>query len=222
MSVQVDLYLAPYGEQSLGREAFLDVAGDLIRQKLVAPPYRVFQGGKGLAKGLGDATRLFVARKKPAKGPSLCTPSQLADYAPGWDEDLPAGTKVVFEGDNGTGLGAALGACDLQRKSVFVHFAGLNWKAERVKVNGRTMMAYPASVLLLSSPEALEFGGDREGLTTGTWAATRVRRAKVRFRQCLILVGDRGPTVEDVRGSVVEKFVRKHFGTPLQVVEASA
>src|SRR5262249_42216624 len=67
MSVQVDLYLAPYGEQSLGREAFLDVAGDLIRQKLVAPPYRVFQGGKGLAKGLGDATRLFVARKKPAK-----------------------------------------------------------------------------------------------------------------------------------------------------------
>jgi hypothetical protein len=220
MSVQVDFYLAPGGVQPLAREAFLDVAADLIRQKLVVPPYRLFEGGKGLATGLAAATRP-AARKKRATRQSLDSPAQLADYAPGWDEDLPAGTKVLFEGDDGTALGSALGACDLQKNSVFVHFAGLSWNAERVKVNGRTMMAYPASVLLLSSPEALEFEGDREGLTTGTWTAARVRRQKVRFGQCLVLVGDRGPTVADVRGSVVEKFVRKHFGTPLQVVEVS-
>ena len=201
MSVQVDLYIAPAIGRRLSRDVILEVADDLIQQELVVPPYRIFQGGKGLA----EAVR---------------APTTLTEYVPEWGEPLPRGTKVVYAGEDRQALRSVLSGCDSNRRTIVVVFAGLNWETERVRIEGRIQVSCPATVLLASSPEEIAFEFDEDSVRTGEWRGRRVRRVEeVRFHQCLILSGEKGPDVERIKGSIVEGFVRKHLGTVPQVVE---
>jgi hypothetical protein len=201
MSVQVDLYIAPAIGQRLSRDAILEVADDVIQQDLVVPPYQVFRGGKGLAE-------------------AIRTPTTLTEYVPEWDEPLPRGTKVIYTGDDRRALRSVLSGCDPDRRTFVVVFAGLNWKAERVRIKGRVHVCCPASVVLAFSPEEIAFAFNEETERTGVWQGRRIRRVEeVRFRQCLILSGEGSLDVGKIKGSVVEGFVRKHLGTALQVVE---
>jgi hypothetical protein len=201
MSVQGDLYIAPAIGQRLSRDVILETADDLIQQKLVVPPYQIFQGGKSLAE-------------------AIRAPTTLTEYVPEWGEPLPRGTKVVYAGDDRQALRSALSGCDSNRRTIIVVFAGLNWETERVRIEGRIHVSCPASVVLASFPEEIAFEFDEESVRTGQWQGRRVRRVEeVRFRQCLILSGEKGLDVERIKGSIVEGFVRNHFGTALQVVE---
>src|SRR5262249_18038450 len=127
MSIQVDLYIAPAIGQRLSRDGILEVADGLIRQKLVVPPYQIFQGGKGLAE-------------------AIRAPTTLAEYVPGWGEPLPRGTKVVYAGDDRQALRSVLSGCDSDRRTIIVVFAGLNWETERVRIEGRIHVSCPATV----------------------------------------------------------------------------
>jgi hypothetical protein len=202
MSVQVDLYVAPAAGRALSGEVFLEVVDDLLREKLVVPPYRVFRGGKGLA----DAIR---------------APTTLIEYVPEWGERLPRGTKFLDAKDDRRALRTALEGCDLDKTTVVVDFAGLDWEAERVRVGGRMQVVCPAAVALASAVHEIVFAFDDEQTRTGEWRGRRVRRVdEARFRQCMILSGEDGPDVRRITGSVVEAFARKHLGADLQVVES--
>ncbi len=188
----------------------------LTRGDLVVPSYRVFLGKKGSAKRLSDPARR--RRRKPSKPFGLEAPFQLAKYYPPMDKAPPDGIELLYEGDEVPALRSVVGGCDFLRKSVFVTFWGLNWDTETVRDRGRKVVAYRASVLLISSPEELVFENDSERFAPKDWWPEHSRPEKLTCRQCVMLIGNGGTYLENVWGSVVEEFFREQFGTPLQMV----
>ena len=215
MSITIDIYLAPGPGKSLTSEAFLGVVEALIRRDLVVPPYRVFLGKKGAAEGLSIPGR---CRMKPSKIRRLEVPTQLTHYYPPLDHAPPEGIVLVYEGDEVPALRSAIEGCDFLRKSVFVTFLWLNWETETIRERRRKVVIYRASVLLLSSPEELEFKDNHEDIGPVEWVPERFRRQKIACHQCAVLVSNSGAYLENVPGSVVEDFFGQQFGTPLQMV----
>jgi hypothetical protein len=217
MSIELDIYLGPKAGRSLTPEEFVGVAAGLIEEDLVVPPYRVFQGRKETARGLADALRREGRGRLTSK--DFTTPSDLTDYFPPTFGELPRGIKIAHGGSDGAAFLAALRACDFGR-SVFAHLDALKWGSTTVKKRGEKLPSYSylAAVLLVWSPEELAFEDDYDYVRTQAWWPKRTGRRPVAFHQCAAFAGYLGPRLEEIRGSPVEAFFRKRFGSPLQAV----
>jgi hypothetical protein len=140
----------------------------------------------------------------------------------------------------------ALKGCDLGQ-AVSVGFGALNWNAEKARTGtyypgeGLIFLSSPKQEIRFEEPDfprALRAGRRRwrrskqdlcdavilQDRRTYVLSKTRLRAVEaVRFRQCLILDGAdplAGSLCDELRGSELQRFVEKHFGSPLQVYES--
>jgi hypothetical protein len=223
MSIQLELRVAPAQGRVLNQGKIVSLVEGLLDQDLVLPPFRLIRG-----EGLLDED-LWLSKLLPTLSPRRDKP--------------PRGTKSVYDGDDTAALLTALKGCDLGGQAVSVGFGPLNWNAEKT----RQGIYYPGeSLILFCSPDeeiTFEEPGFPRALRTargrsrqGPWEAvllpdrrTYVLSKKtlravgaVRFRQCLILSGGdslAGSLCDELRGSELQRFVEKYFGSPLQVCE---
>jgi hypothetical protein len=210
MSIAVNLHVAPAQGRALSQGEMVKIVEELLDQDLVVPPYRLLRGAELLTVAAGHPTTLGAV-----------------DFP--WRSKLPKGAKSLYEGDDPTALLAALKDCDLGKQTISVSFGGLNWKPEKC----RGGFYYPGeSLILFTSPdEEMTFERpdrprepfDLPSLGTSELAKKRIRSVKAaRFRQCLILHGEKalaGMVCDELKGSELQRFVEKHFGSPLQVCE---
>jgi hypothetical protein len=227
MSIVVCLRVAPAQGRVLTPGKIVSLVEGLLDQDLVLPQFRLVRG-----EGLLDED-LWLSKLLPTLYPKRDKP--------------PRGTKSVYDGDNTAALLTALNGCDLERQAVSVGFGPLNWNAEKTR---QGFYYPGESLILFSSPNQEITFEEPDFPTVLRTARRRWRRSRqnlcdafilpdrrtyvlskarlravdaLRFRQCLILAGQdplAGLLCDELRGSEVQRFVEKHFGSPLQVCES--
>jgi hypothetical protein len=210
MSIVVDLHVAPAQGRALSQGQMVKIVEQLLDQDLVVPPYRLLRG----------ARLLTVAASHPSTLGAVDFP---------WRGKLPKGARSLYEKDDPAALLAALKDCDLGKQTIAVSFGGLNWKPEKCDQGfyypGESLILFtsPDKEMTFEQPDQPRESFD-EHLRISELTKKRVRSVKAaRFRQCLILHGEKvlaGLLCDELKGSELQRFVEKHFGSPLQVCES--